>query len=337
MAEVKKKKIAIDTAVNPFGETKTKTAPDWFKARPDALKEVKELEFKRQIEVDPRKWKKKVIEDGVYAVARYELALFATQLSSIEKKTVIKAVPKPEQSKKKFTADKKKESDEVNKALDDAAGQVKALYKKMAKKINDKVSLALDEVENDKGDNSKALAAGKEALKRFDRLNTSGMFTGPIKTVLQGMSRLSAALSQNKDKDEAFKAALKVMRNAESDFESLGKVARNVVKYLLDAGEKMAKDTKADRALQSFGKRISGGEVKKHLTMLVDNVDAFEKDLDEIVLFVSRGEGDKALVDAKAKAFGEDNKGKEADTRKSVAVLKKVGKEFNTLEKNAKK
>lgn len=338
MAEVKKKKIVIDKAVDPFGETKSKDAPGWLKARPDALKEIKELEYKRQMELDPRKWKKKDIEDGIYAVARYELALFDAQLTSIEKKTVMKAVPKPEQGKKKFAADKKKESDEVNKALDDAAGQAKTLYKKMAKKINDKVSLALDEVESDKGDNKKALAAGKEALKRFDRLNTSGMFSVPIKTVLQGKVKLAAALSEGKDKDEAYKAALKVARNAESEFDSLGKVARNVVKYLLDMGDKLSKDTKADPALQSFGKKISGsGEVKKHLTRLVDNVDAFEKDLDDIVLFLSKGEADQKEVAAKAKAFVDANKGKEQDTRKSVTVLKKVGKEFNNLEKNVKK
>lgn len=336
MAAAGKKTIVVDTRINPYGETKTKKAPGWFVARPGAAKAVSEIGVKRAMQLDPRKWKKKVIEDGVYAVARYELALFATTLSDIEKQ-IVKALPK-DQKKKKFTRNAKSEGKEEKAALDAAEAEVKKVFKKLSKAIQDKVSLALDEVESDKGDNKQALAAGKAALKKFDEINKNDMFSTPTDQVKKLLEKLAVRLEKAKGDDPAaIKAAESELAASRKKFEATTKKVDNIVKYLLHKGEKMSKDKKSDQALQEVGKLIISPKVKPDLMKVSMNVDDFEKQLDEVGQAIGKKDNKPGDFKALAKTFDKKNAGKDADLRDAVKSMIKVKTVFNKAVKDVKK
>lgn len=337
-AEVKKSKITVETMINPFAETKSKKVPEWTSLRPNAMKDVAPLFFKRTMELDGRKWKKPDIEKGIYAVARYELKLFATQISGYEK-AISKAVSGHKPYKNKLPKTQKDEIPELTTELDKAAKDIGKLYKTIAKKIEDKVSLALDEVESDKGDNKKALATGKEALKRFDSLDTSRMFSEPTKTVVTALAKLNADLGKaktEKESDAAFKSALGTMKKAETQFEKTGRTVGKVVKYLLAAGDKMAKDKKAAPELQAFGKKLGDGTTKKKLIQLDDMVTEFGYDLDEAVHFTAEGTADAAEAKSYAQGFAGKQSGADRAASEAVKEVGKLSKEFKTLVKDLK-
>ncbi|MEM9583099.1 MAG: hypothetical protein AAGA08_08290 [Pseudomonadota bacterium] len=330
-----KVKITVEKAILPFAETKSKGVPAWFECRSGLARAVVPICFKKTMELDGRKWKKKVIEDGIYAVARADLQLFATQLTNVEK-SILKTLPKKDQAKKNFPKDKKAESPEVKKALDSAETQVKKLYKQMEGKIKDKVSLALEEVESDKGDNKKALAAGKDALKKFDSLQTNGMFSDAVKSAATAMKTLAIDLNKHDDEDDSFKAALRKLRSVETDFEKTAKTTQNVAKYILVMGNKLAKDKKADSELQNFGRTINKGPVTKALKKLVDNVDDLGDDLDKLVNFVAKGEASDKEVIAKAGKFKSDHSAKEKSGKAAVKAVRAIAEDFKKLEKKLK-
>lgn len=336
MADDGKAKISVDVKINPFGEFKGSQAPEWFAARPKLVKIVAPIPVKRMMMLDPRKWKKKTIEDGVYAVARYELALFATALNGMQK-DIDKAIPPKERKKKKFTANTKDESKEEGTALSNAEKKVTSLWKKISKQIEDKVSLALDEVESDKGDNKKALAAGKQALKIFERIETKDLFAKPVLRVQSVMNTLASFLARNSDQsDEGFKAALRAMRDIESDYEYTAKSTSKVAKMFLAIGEKIGKDAKADPALQNFGKSIAKSDVKKSLETMTRNISEVGKDIDALVNFLAKGEGDAIAVKQRASKFKAEHDKKKGSAAAATAAMRKLSVEFKKIEKKLK-
>lgn len=337
MADVGKTKISVERKINPFGETKTKKAPDWFKARPGAESAVSDLTFKRTMELDPRKWKKKVIEDGIYAVARYELSLFSTALGGLEK-DILNARPK-ERKKAKFQRNDKDETPDEKKALDDAEAQVRKLFKKMSSQIDDKVSVALDEIESDKGDNKKALAGGKDALKKFDTLNTSGMFSKLTSQVVKAIYMLGVEIEKSGDEADklAFKKAATTLDKVKKDYDGTARTTKTVASYLLTQGKKMATDTKADPELQEIGKMISkSGKVNTSLTKLSGTIDTYEKSLDGTIAFVKGGTSTASAAKSWATRFGNEHKSKDKAVAEAVKSVKLVSKKFNEAARKVK-
>lgn len=329
MADTGKIKIKIDKEIDMFGEAKGK--PAWFAARPDAEKLVKNPTFKRTMELDPRKWKKPVIENGMYAVARYDLQLFATVLKGLEK-DILKARPKDRQ-KAKFVRNDKKETKEEAAALDKALADLKTSYAKVSASIRDKVSLALDEVESDTGDNKRALAAGKKALDGFNGLATSRLFAKPTAEVGDMLKTLIAALKKAGDGDaDALKKARSELATTRKGFEATAKTAQHVIKYLLDQGAKMAKDKNSDPALQEVGKLIISNKVKPDLQLVSRHVDEFEKALNQVQAFL---DGKPSAEDATRLAVNFDKQNRPMDDKIKDAV-KTVDKVSEAYKKAAK-
>jgi len=331
MADDAKTKIAIDLTLDPYAECRTKKAPLWMAARPKLAGTVKPIPVKSVLLVDPKKWKKKVIEDGVRAVARYELALFATVLAEVQK-SVDKAIPpKDQKALKPAEKDKAKVA-----ALDDAEKRVTAQWKKVSTKITEKVGTALEEIASDKGDNAKALAAGKAALRKFDTLDTSKMFTTPTTGVAAALVKLGDALKEDAADDDAWKSAQDAVAKVDDAFEKTGKTTRNVVKYLQDQGPKIAKDKDAAPELHKVGAVITSSAVKPQLTGLSQAVMKFENALDGELAFLKAQSGNGDQVKTRARAFIGDNKDKDRDLKSAVAAVKKVAKAFNAAAKAVK-
>lgn len=311
MAEDGKVKIAIDMKLNPFGEFKGATAPDWFKARPKLMAKVKEIHIKKTMELTP-KWKKQVIEKGVYAVARYELARFATALNTMQK-DIDKAIPPKERKNKKFTSDTKKESKEENAALSNAEQKVTKLWGKISGLIQGKVADALDEIEADKGDNKKAIARGKAALAKFKNLQLDGTYETISRVVQGSLKDLADALKKDPEDAKAWTEAEKDLKECKSEFEGDTKTAQDVVKFLLNTGADMKKNKDAAPAMQAVGKTILSKA--SSLNKLSSTVDEFGKELADVTSTIKAKKKSADQITSLGRAFYKDNSVKDKVTK----------------------
>ena len=330
-----KKKFSIDMKISPFGEFRGRSAPDWFVARPKLMALVKDIPIKRTLMLDPKKWTQKDLEQGIYAVAKYELAIFSTALSTMQK-DIDKAVPPKERKNKKFTSNTKNESKEEGAALSVAETKVKKLYARISKQITDKIDNALDEVEADKGDNKSALKAGKEALKKFGDMDTKNMFSGPAEGVQKALNDMASLVDKSGNPNDA--AGLKKMNTAldavNKEFEAKAKAAQNVAQYLLQKGAKMAKDDKADPALKQVGEAIAkNGNLKTAIGKLTATVASFDKSLSETVSKVRNGGISAANLRSLGKAFLDAHRGKDKAVDEAVSAVKIVSKKFTNVVK----
>lgn len=343
MADDNKKDFAIDVTINPYGECKKSEPPAWFAARPKLTGIVQEIKVKRTLTLDARKWKKKDLETGVYAVAKYDLALFSTALTSMEKDIDKAFLANKENAKAKrdakFYRNTKTDTKEEAAALTAAEKRVTALWKKVSKAIDDKVSLALDEVEADKGDNKKALAAGKEALKVFDRIETKSLFADPIQQVLSALNTLKLQVGKAKegeDTDDYFKSALRELRDIESDYDFTVKSVSKVAKMFVALGTKLSKDKNADGEIQKFGEELVKGNMKSNLETLSKNIKDLGKDMDMLVNFIAKGDHDAKAITAKAAKFKGDHDKKKGSANVITAEMRKLSTEFKKIEKKLK-
>ncbi|MEP1355343.1 MAG: hypothetical protein ABJX32_05030 [Tateyamaria sp.] len=332
MAADGKNKIVINMKINPFGEFKGAKPPDWFKAREKEMAKVKELEIKRTMMLAP-KWKKKVLEQGIYAVARYELARFATALNSMQK-DIDKAIPPKERKTKKFTSDTKKESKEVGAALTNAEKKVTKLWNKISAQILSKIDDALDEVEADKGDNAKAIARGKAALAKFKTLKIDGIYKEISTDVVKVMGPLAAAVKANQEDKQAWGDAEKGIKACIADFAGDTKTAQDVVKFLLDTGAGMKKNKDANEKMQKLGERILNS--KKVLEELSDTVDTFEEELKTLMSEVKAAKMTADQIKNRARKFVKDNAGKDAPTKKAFSEVSKIGDQYAAAVKAVK-
>lgn len=341
MAADHKKDFAIDITINPYGECRKSEAPAWFTARPKLTKLVTDIKIKRTLKLDARKWRKKDLEDGVYAVAKYDLAIFSTALTKLEQE-IDKVFDKNKERAKqkrdaKFYRNSKEESKEESSSLSTAEKKVAALWKKLDKSINDKISLALDDVEADKGDNKSAMAAGKKALKVFDSIDTKGMFSKPVADVVSALSSLAKDIRKDPSgAAAAFKKTSSALSKVESDYDQVAKNAGKVAKMFLTLGEKMAKDKKSDGELQAFGAKLAKGDMKSTLQKLTDDIKDMGDDLDDLVGFIAKGGHDAMAVAQRANKFKAAHEKKKNSADKATSELRKLSVDFKKIEKKLK-
>lgn len=360
MADTGKSKFSLNTEVNFFGECNGKKAPKWLFFTPNDASKIRPMQVKRDMLLDGRKWKMKTLEQGVYAVSRYELAIFATKVNTIEKQLVSDCNDHLNKKNGKKDAKFKKADDvaalkdakkdkDLQKLFKAAGGAVFSLYQKTEKKVSDKVSLALDEVEADKGDNKKGLKDGKAAMRKYMATNFKSLFQGPITTAGTALINLSGDLKQDKlPAKKALNAALKKLKEAEADFEKQSGKAKEACNAALDLGESMAGNKDSDPALRELGATIDDGtDAAKALEKTIENIEATSDMLDKYCILVSRAldnddddQAMKSLALRTAKAGSELKAKIPAYVKTSGAAttrLKKFDAAFKKLEKELKK
>ncbi len=346
MADTGKAKFNLKTEISLFGESKYKEAPGWLNI-PDKNRDKvnKKILVARSMLLDSRKWKMKDLVDGCYAVARYELKLFDSHFTEIESQ-LIKEVNKQKGAKYKKIGeivrlpdvDKDPKLKQIFKSS--ATDAIKA-HANASKKIEDKVSLALDEVEADKGDNKKSMSATKDALRKFLAVDFRATFEGPSKQSVAAMRALSKALTDGKPAPkDAIQSALKMMKDAESDFEKKEKNASDAIKSVLDLGDKLENDKGADPALNKLGALIADKSaagktmrtVSKSLGEMTTLLDRSKNDVSSAVSF--------AQDDARLKAFALKLTRDAKDLELKSAAFAKNGadavKEVNTFKQQFK-
>jgi len=297
MAATTKQKFSLDTSINPFGEFKGKQPPVWLYAVPKEANKIKVFSFKRQMMLDPRKWKMKDLVDGCYAVARFELALFATQTVKTEATLLKKANLQLGKKYKKLADLQKFEDPGKNKTLakvyEDAAKELLKNYASLTKKVEDKVSLALDAAESDKGDNKKSISECKAAVRKFNQADFREAVKTPVTNAAKAMMVLSGGLKSSASKlspKEVLEAALKDVKAAESAYETKGKKVKGAASALIQLAEVMTGDKKADSSIPETGKMIDKkSKTGKALSAIKAVMDDLEDELDEARNTISRG------------------------------------------------
>ena len=335
MADEGKRNFTVNLKLNPYGEFKGKVAPLWFEKRPKLKARVKEIPIKKTIELDPKKWKQKTLEQGVYAVARYELARFATALNALQK-DIDKAIPAKQQKAKDFIKTNKNDSKEVDASLSNAEKKVEKLYAAISKTITEKVISALDEAGADKGDNAKALAAGKAALAKFASIDTRFIFSQPTETVTSIFDELSADLKEyGDDSPELFKGALRFVEDCQKKFEGEARTTLNVVKFLMSQGAKMAKDKGSHQKLQNIGKEIQS--INSTLSGVSKDIETFEAELDGAAAFLKKAKATADTTKTTGRAFEKGKNKMQKFMNAADARVKKIAKDFSAVQKEMKK
>jgi len=308
-----KKKMRAKIVVDPTAEMK-KPVADWVKSTPLFVKKFKPVKFEDDVTLDPRKWSEKKLEKALYALVRYELQLFATQGANFKKDV-----------DKKGTAGQQA-----------AERQYPKLYDKLMKKAGDKISIALEEVEEDKGDNKKGLRDGKTALKKMADLDLGTIFSGPRSQIASAFKELSSALKDSgsgSGETSAFKKTEAFISGQDSEFGKDLKDAGAAVKFLLKTGTDIGKNKEAGVELKTFGASIAG--YKKDLESFVTALNSFDKEVDEALKELKKynmTSTDAAKMSRKFEAMKKFDR----DSKKVEAALKKLQPEYVKVSKALK-
>lgn len=288
---------------------------DWIRQYPELTKKMKPASFSRKVQLDPRKWDKKKLSEALYALARYELKLMAMQAVEWQKK------------------DDKKGSDTKKEMLD----KFPKYYLKTVKKIKDKCSTALEELESDKGDNKKGLRDGKIALSKLQKIDFRKIFTDPRADTAKVYLKLSAALKKadkdEKAKEAAFKEAETSATNARKGFDGDGKDVQSAIAFLLKTATDISRNKEANALLKAFGSKVKS--YKKNLVLFGHELDEFEKEL----LGAAKDFKEKKLDAPKARSNGNRMAASAAIDKASSkvqAALLDLKREFTKVEKQLK-
>jgi len=234
---VKKEKMTAALDVSPFEEM-SRDSEAWCRKNPVLRGRMKNYAVAHTVKLDPRKWNEKILRKALKSLVRYELKLFDVKVGDIIKdakeaglKGEIEAQPK-----------------------------VLKLYDKIGKEIEKKVSLALEEIEEDKGDNAKGLREGKKAMKAMASVDFKKLFTGPGDKAQAALDALSRSLGRAGDddaaRDKAMDAADRALDVAITEFDKGRDAAEAAIILLQKTARKIVKNDAAGPELVAFGKEI---------------------------------------------------------------------------------
>lgn len=310
-----KKKMKAELKIDPRSEMDGKVIK-WLDSVDELKKKFRPFTYSEELELDTRKWDKTKLAKALEALVRYELKRLAVNAATAWKAVGTKASPK------------------------EFAAAVKALtkdYDEIAKEIEDKCSLALEELASDKGDNKRNLRDGKTAFNKMKQADLAKAFAGPRQIVVEGFQLLSGLLDKAAGEDRAtaaaYAAAVKKMEEADKEFNGNAKDIQSAVSYLLKKAKDMADNTDADKELQEFGQKLQGeaGTLKEFL----DDIDAFENEIDAAIDDVKQKSLDAAAAAKKATAF-DRNKKLDSYASKIKTIIDKLAADFAKVEKKLK-
>ncbi|RUS59687.1 hypothetical protein EGN72_13395 [Pseudorhodobacter sp. E13] len=311
MAGDLKVKMEAKLKVFPMKEM-GKDVTAYMKKNPALQKKFERIEYSEKVELDKRKWTPKKLQDGLAAVARYELKLLAVRAAKM-----IKDGEK---------GDPKKLEKALTKEFEDIKSQ-----------ILDKASLAIEEVVSDKGDNAKSLKDCKAAFGKLGDVDFANMYKGPRESMVVIFDNLAAALKdagEQKDGGKAmFSSYLKDIEEITGDFERVGKAANTAIDTLLKAAKTTKADKSVDAELTAFAEKVLKNEGK--FTSAVDKGKKFSDALEAAAKLMKAGKATEKDAKLQAAVFkklsGLDGSGKDA-----ISLARKLEPEFKKIEKKLK-
>jgi hypothetical protein len=220
MADDGKKKMTVEVKIGPkdLGDIDLKGAS---KSALESLPRLKTFKYKLEVEVDPKKWKQKKLDDKVQGYLRG---------------CAIRLDYRTEKAK----GDQKKVQSAWDEFLDEAE-QVLDECKK--------------DIESGKADNAGAIKAGKAAMAQLDAIK-SNSYEDPRKGAIEALKPLTRDGADAK----AVEKAKKALTTIKASFDRSGKAAKEAVTFLMQQAKKMKDDKDADAALKQFGAEVLKNE-----------------------------------------------------------------------------
>ncbi|MGC5198496.1 hypothetical protein, partial [Aphanothece microscopica] len=213
----------------------------------------KKIDFSEKVMLDGRKWKQKDLDDGIYAVARYELKVFGTALG-------------------------KRVDEHEGKKLDDKKFEdaVKKLHTETVKKIIEKVSLAIEELAKEgSGDGKKAAKDGNAAFKKLLEVDFDSFGVNAALAV-KVLEDLEKSIKKGGKGASGFEKARTGFEKVNTSFEKDGKEAQAAVDFIMKKLREIQGDTKNPPNAVAFAKDF----IKKHSSdfdKFLTDVTEFEK------------------------------------------------------------
>ncbi len=307
MAATDKKDYDAKLDADPRDEMSS-GAKKFLKSNSDLDKVVGNFKYSEKVSLDPRKWSKKDLEAGVLAVARYEMKLFAARFDALAK------------------------AGKVDKSVID---EIKKLHGKTQKSIDKKLSLAVEELANDKGDNKKGLKDCKAAFDKLARIDFDDIYSIPRSMLEDLFDDLGNNLD---DADEKRKAkyladALKNLGEAQDEFEKTGKAAENAVDTLIKAAKTTKANKNVDPEFTAYADIVLKQETK--ITSVLDNMKRFSAAVANAEKVLKSKDLDAKQAKDQARAFKSLSNldGSAKDTLKS---LSKLESDFDKIAKKLK-
>lgn len=251
MADDGKKEFKAEIKCNILAETDDKDQKYLKDKLSDKLWKSlnKEIPYSEKVSLDGRKWKQKDLDDGIFAVARYELKQFGTALGK--------------------RVDDKLEGDK----LEDS---IKKLQADFVKKIIAKVSLAVEELAKEgSGDGKKAAKDGNAAFKKLLEVDFHSFGVNAALAV-KVLEDLEKSIQKGGKGASGFEKARKGFETINTSFEKDGKEAQAAVDFIMKKLREIQGDNKNPPNAVDFAKdfvKSHGPEFDKFLL----DVTEFEK------------------------------------------------------------
>lgn len=318
----KLEKMTVQLSISPYQEM-DKKQKDWCILRPALKRKLKPWEFSEKAEIDTKKWSDSELEDELKAVVRYDLKIFDVGVGD-----AIKAVEKGKDKEK---------------ALEDAESKISASYDKIGREIQKKLSRALEELAGG-GDDSKALADGKAALKKLEDIDLELVFMDVSKNAADALRGIFAKAGtkelESKDKQTSEKAEKDIARGFIDCAKRLGDLAKQIkgssaevgtaMTFMKKIGKRIRDSKVATEDMNAFGKQIM--DYRADFEKYIAAVDGFQQDIETLVTEVKAEKMDDARAEQLAKWIHPATEGTKA--AKAVnAALKDLSQSFKRLEK----
>jgi hypothetical protein len=246
------KNVNVKVEISPFDEMDRRTER-WVLDNRLLKQKIRPIAFSERAEIDMRRWDMKEIEDGLRAVARYDLKVFDVAVVQIRKEI--------EKARPRDAADIQ------------AKGEKRILeaYGRLEKSLRRKLARAVDEVAGGPEDD-RALADGRAALKKLEEVDLEIAFRDIAHSAAEALSDIfetdrkakkaagaeaeSGRTPPDRDRERAYIEAARKLDAQWRELKRSAAEALAAIEYLTRIGKKIHKDKKASAEMNAFGREV---------------------------------------------------------------------------------
>lgn len=264
MAAEGKKDFKAELDVSPLCEMKDKERKDLEKHKIFS-KEIKNVKFSEKVELDPRKWTQKTLDQGVYGAVRPLFQRFSVRVSTMMEE-------KGWENSPKFISKYIKEQKDIT------------------KEILDILSTAVEELSKGTGEAKKMVADVKKKIAGLDDVDAKKVFGEPRKGIIDAYKMLDRALKSEGKSGKEFEQAMadgaftkqlttaqEAVSKAQFTYSKNGGEAKAAIEDAVKMANAVKKDKEAVPELVKFATEVL--KTEREFVKFVDDTKTFESEI----------------------------------------------------------